>query len=221
MTKPRMALAVLISGNGSNLQALIDASNDSTYPASIACVISNNTQAYGLTRAEKAGIPTHVMSHQDYPDRTAFDQALHDCLATYAVDLICLAGFMRLLSPWFVNQWHNKLVNIHPSLLPAFKGLNTHQATLDSGVRIAGCTVHMVRATMDEGPILVQAAVPVLPDDTAESLARRILAQEHRCYPLAVKLLANKDITLEGDKVMFSDSALNSFQTQDALIVPS
>jgi len=198
----KLKLGVLISGRGSNLQALIDACAAPDFPAEIVLVLSNKADAFGLERAAKAGIATAVVSHRDYPgDMPAFEAAMDATLRESGVELVCLAGFMRLLSPWFVGQWHNALINIHPSLLPSFKGLDTHQRALDTGVRFHGCTVHYVRPEMDEGPIIAQAAVPVLPDDDAHSLADRVLESEHRLYPHAVRLIAEGRARVDGDLV--------------------
>lgn len=195
---------MLISGSGSNLQALIDACAAPSFPARIALVISNKDDAYGLKRAEKAGIPTQIIRHKDYPTREAFDRALSDALRAAAVECVCLAGFMRILTPEFVTAWQNRLLNIHPSLLPAFPGLHTHERAIETGVRFAGCTVHFVRAEMDVGPIIIQAAVPVSQDDTPETLAARVLEQEHRCYPQALKWWAEGKLTIEKEKVMIA-----------------
>lgn len=186
----RLRVAVLISGRGTNLQALIDACAKDDFSAEIVRVISNNEGAFGLERAQAAGLSTVVIDHRDFKDRSHFEKALNDDLEEYGTELICLAGFMRLLTGSFVDCWRDRLINIHPSLLPAFKGLNTHQRTIDDGVRIAGCTVHFVRADMDSGPIIVQAAVPVLPSDDESALSARILAQEHVIFPLALNLIA-------------------------------
>lgn len=194
----RVKLGCLISGRGSNLQALIDACADPAFPAEIALVLSNKPGVMGLERADKAGIPTQVISHKDFDGRPAFDAALDQTLRAAGVEIVCLAGFMRLLTPEFVTGWGDKILNIHPSLLPAFKGLDTHQRAIDSGARFAGCTVHIVRPAMDEGPILVQAAVPILDGDTEDSLAARILTAEHKAYPEAVRLLASGKVTVDG-----------------------
>lgn len=200
--KPRMKLGVLISGRGSNLQALIDAAADPAFPAEIALVLSNKADAYGLERAAKSGIATAVVNHRDYSgDKPAFEAAMDATLRAAGVELVCLAGFMRILSPWFVQAWHDRLINIHPSLLPSFKGLDTHERALEAGVRVHGCTVHYVRAEMDVGPIVVQAAVPVLTDDDSHSLADRVLAQEHHIYPLAVRLIAEGRVRVTGERV--------------------
>jgi phosphoribosylglycinamide formyltransferase-1 len=202
MTGTPLAVGVLISGRGTNLQALIDACAAPGFPARIAVVISNKANAFGLTRAEKAGISTRVIDHKGYADRESFDSAVDAALREAGADFVCLAGFMRILSEKFVEGWRDRLINIHPSLLPAFKGLDTHQQALDAGVRITGCTVHFVRPAMDDGPIIVQAAVPVLPDDDADSLAARILESEHVIYPLALRLVAEGKVRVEGDKAI-------------------
>lgn len=195
----KLRLGVLISGRGSNLQALIDAAAEPSYPAEIALVVSNRADAPGLTHAQKAGIATRVIPHQQFATREAFDGALHAALKEAGVGLVCLAGFMRLLTPWFAEQWRNRLINIHPSLLPAFKGLDPHGQALAAGVRFSGCTVHFVRPEMDSGPIIVQAAVPVLDGDNVEALANRILTAEHRSYPLAIRLIAEGRVNVEGE----------------------
>lgn len=200
----RLKLGVLISGRGSNLQALIDACAAADFPASVALVLSNRADAAGLERARAAGIATAVVSHRDHAGKQPFEQAMSEALEAAGVDLVCLAGFMRLLSPWFVERWRDRLINIHPSLLPAFPGLDTHRRALETGVRFHGCTVHLVRQDMDAGPILVQAAVPVLPEDTEESLAARVLEQEHRCYPMAVRLLAEGRARVDGERVLLA-----------------
>jgi phosphoribosylglycinamide formyltransferase-1 len=194
-------IGVLISGGGSNLQALIDACARPGFPAEIAVVISSKPDAYGLNRAREHGIPAHIVNHRDYPSREAFDQSMQQLLERHVVDIVCLAGFMRLLTPGFVQHWHNKLLNIHPSLLPAFKGVHVHEKIIASGVRFSGCTVHFVRPEMDVGPIVAQAVVPVLPTDDVESLAARVLEQEHRIYPQALQWLAEGRLTIENEKV--------------------
>ena len=186
----RLRVAVLISGGGSNLQALIDASTAVEAGFAIVLVVSNRADAFGLTRAVRAGIPTRVVDHRGFADRAGFDAALDAELRGSRAELVCLAGFMRILTPGFVAGWHDRLVNIHPSLLPAFRGLHTHARALAAGAVLHGCTVHLVRAELDDGPILVQGLVPVLPGDTEQKLAARVLEVEHRCYPTAVRLLA-------------------------------
>lgn len=203
----KLKLGVLISGRGSNLQALIDAAADSGYPAEIVLVISNKPDAQGLARAQNAGIATCVIEHANFPDRESFDRALDTALREADVQLICLAGFMRLLSGWFVEAWRDRVVNIHPSLLPAFKGTDSHAQALAAGVRLSGCTVHFVRPEMDAGPIIIQAAVPVLPADDEAALAARILAAEHRCYPYAIRLIAEDRVQIDGDSVILDTAA--------------
>ncbi|CAO3406771.1 phosphoribosylglycinamide formyltransferase [Azospirillum largimobile] len=198
----KLKLGVLISGRGSNLQALIDACAAPDFPAEIALVLSNKADAFGLERAGAVGIATAVVSHRDYSgDKPAFEAAMDARLRQAGVELVCLAGFMRLLSPWFVGRWQDALINIHPSLLPSFKGLDTHERALATGVRFHGCTVHYVRPAMDDGPIIAQAAVPVLPGDDAHSLADRVLESEHKLYPHAVRLIAERRARVDGDLV--------------------
>lgn len=197
----RLRLGVLISGRGSNLQALIDAACDPAYPAEVALVISNKADAAGLDRARAAGIATLVLRPKDFADKAAHEAAMIAALEAAGVGLVCLAGYMRLLSPVFVTAWLDRLINIHPSLLPAFPGLDTHAKAIDTGVRFHGCTVHFVRVEMDTGPIIVQAAVPVADDDTPDRLAARVLTQEHKAYPLAVRLIAEGRVTVEGNRV--------------------
>lgn len=209
----RLKIAVLISGRGSNMEALIEAAAADDYPARIVAVISNRPGAPGLKRAEAAGIPTQVIDHTAFAGRDVFENELNDALRTAKAELVCLAGFLRLLTPDFVSHWRNRLLNIHPSLLPAFKGLHTHDRALEAGVRFSGCTVHFVRPEMDDGPIVVQAAVPVWPDDTPERLAARILKVEHKIYPLAVRLVAEGRVRVAGNHVVikgvdFEDTAL-------------
>ena len=196
-----LALAVLISGRGSNLQALIDACADPSFPARTARVISNVAGAPGLERAALAGIPTSVVDHKAFASRAEFDAALRAAVAAAAPGLVCLAGFMRILGPEFVAAFAGRLINIHPSLLPAFDGLDVHERVLESGVRLTGCTVHFVQPETDRGPIILQAAVPVHPGDTPESLEQRVLAMEHRCYPAAVRWIAEGRMRIEGDVV--------------------
>jgi phosphoribosylglycinamide formyltransferase-1 len=196
----RLRVAVLISGRGSNLKALIEACTAADFPAEIVLVLANRA-APGLAYAQSAGIAHEVVPHRDFPDRAAFDAALDERLNRAGVELICLAGFMRLFSPDFVASWLNRLINIHPSLLPLFPGLHPQQQALDAGVRFSGCTVHFLRHATDTGPIIVQAAVPVLPDDDSERLAERILAAEHRVYPLALRLIAEGRARVVGERV--------------------
>lgn len=202
----RARTAVLISGRGSNLQALLDAAAQPGYPADIALVVSNVANAYGLVRASSRGVSTRTIPHGDYPSREAFDAAVGEVLREFGIEFVCLAGFMRILSDGFVKAWEGRLLNIHPSLLPAFKGANVHRRVLEAGVRISGCTVHFVVPELDSGPIIAQAAVPVLATDSEESLSARTLEAEHRLYPLALKLMAEKKISLVRGKAVWRDS---------------
>ena len=212
----RLKVGVLISGSGTNLQALIDDCARADAEGEIVLVLSNRADAFGLTRAERAGLPHRAIDHREYDSREAFEQALTEALEASGVELVCLAGFMRVLTADFVERWRDRLINIHPSLLPAFKGLDTHARAIEAGVRIAGCTVHFVRPEVDNGPIVVQAAVPVLPDDTAESLATRVLREEHRCLPLAVRLIAQGRVSVVGERCVIEADA-----PSDALVNPA
>lgn len=189
MTRKRVA--ILISGRGSNMVALIEAAETPDYPAEIALVLSNVPDVAGLDRARKAGIATQVIDHTPFgKDREAFDRQLDAALAANRIDIVCLAGFLRVLSAWFVARWNGRLINIHPSLLPAFKGLHTHERAIAAGATEHGATVHFVVPELDSGPIIEQASVPVLPGDTPEKLAARVLEAEHRIYPLALRRVA-------------------------------
>ena len=194
----RKRVGVLISGRGSNLQALLDACADPAFPAEIVLVISNRAEAPGLARAARAGVPTQVIAHRDHPDRAACDAAMTAALGAAGVELVCLAGFMRMLGEAFVEHWRDRMNNIHPALLPPFPGLDTHARALEAGVKLHGCTVHLVRFEMDSGPILGQAAVPVLPGDDAETLAARVLEAEHRLYPHCLRLVAEGRVEVRG-----------------------
>lgn len=187
-----MRAVILISGRGSNMEALLRAG----LPVDFAAVISNTAEAKGLAIARELGVATAVVSHADYPDRAAYDARLAEVIDSYAADLVCLAGFMRILTEGFVRRYQGRMLNIHPSLLPAFTGLNTHARALAAGVKLHGCTVHFVTPELDAGPIVAQAAVPVLDDDTPESLGARVLAQEHRIYPQAVRWFAEGRLRL-------------------------
>ena len=191
-------IVILISGRGSNMQALLEAK----LPCRVAAVISNRADAEGLSFAKAHGIPTDVVEHRDYPDRDSFDAALARKIDSYHPDFVALAGFMRILTPNFVAHYHGKLINIHPSLLPAYGGLDTHARALRDGVRIHGCTVHFVTPDLDHGPIIIQAAVPVMRDDTVQTLAARVLREEHRIYPQAMRWLCTGQIELAGGKVV-------------------
>lgn len=198
----KLRLGVLISGRGSNLQALIDACAGPDYPAEIALVVSNKPGAAGLTKARDADINTRVIEHREFTDRDAFDGAMDAALHEADVELVCLAGFMRLLSRGFCDDWRDRLINIHPSLLPSFKGLDAQAQAIAAGVTVSGCTVHFVRPDMDAGAIILQAEVPVLEADDAETLAARILAQEHDIYPRAVRLIAEGRVRVEDEQVL-------------------
>ncbi len=202
----RLKVGVLISGRGSNLQALIDACAEPGYPAQIVLVLSNSADALGIERASRAGLKTTVIPHGDFVDREGFEAALDGALREAGAEFVCNAGFLRILTPWFVERWRDRQINIHPSLLPAFPGLHTHERALAAGVRFSGCTVHFVRPAMDEGPIIVQAAVPVLPDDDAGTLAARVLAAEHRIFPLALRLVAEGRAKVVGSHVVIAGS---------------
>jgi phosphoribosylglycinamide formyltransferase 1 len=191
-------LGVLISGRGSNLQAIIDAIGSGRLNASVAVVIANRSAAQGLQRARAAGIETAVLPHGDWPSRSSYDHALVATLRDRGVNLVCLAGFMRLLGPAFIDAFPNRVLNVHPSLLPAFPGVNAQRAAIEHGVKVSGATVHFVTAELDAGPIIVQAPVPVLATDTAESLAARILVEEHRLYPQAIQTILKGGWSLAG-----------------------
>ena len=199
-----MTLGVLISGRGSNLQAIIDAIADGHLAARIAVVISNKPDAFGLERAARAGIETLVMQHQGYNERAGYDRALAEALRKRGVELVCLAGFMRLLGPAFLDQFPNAVLNIHPSLLPAFPGMDAQRQALEHGVKVSGATVHLVTPELDAGPIVAQEAVPVLDDDSAESLAARILEVEHRLYPSAIARLIRGGYKLVGRRLVWA-----------------
>ena len=202
MSRDKVRVGILISGRGSNMAAIIDATKVSDFPAKVAVVISNRSTAPGLATAKAAGIPTITFAFSDYTDAGAFDGAIDRALSAHGVQLVCLAGYMRLLTPGFLKRWHNKVLNIHPSLLPAFKGLDTHQRAINAGCRLHGCTVHIVRPELDEGPIVAQAAVPLFDDDTPDSLSARVLVEEHKLYPEAVRMFAEQRLTVEGMRVV-------------------
>lgn len=197
----QVPLGVLISGGGTNLQSIIDAIEAKRLDAAIRVVISNKDSAYGLVRAKDHGIPTEILDHKKYPSREAYDEAIVKLLEARGVELVVLAGFMRLLSPVLVKAYSNRIMNIHPALLPAFPGLHGQKQALEYGVRFAGCTVHFVNEECDQGPIIIQAAVPAYPDDTEETLSARILKAEHRIYPRAIQLYSEGRLRVEGRKV--------------------
>lgn len=207
-------VAVLISGRGSNMEALVNATREAGFPARIVCVISNDPAAKGLEWAAAQGLPVETIDHKQFgKDRRRFEETLHAKLTTYNVQLVCLAGFMRILTGWFVDQWRDRLVNIHPSLLPAFPGIHVHEKVIEYGARFSGCTVHFVRAEMDHGPIIVQAAVPVLADDDADALAARILKMEHKIYPQALRWIAEGRVNVFQERCFVADvTAPESFE---------
>lgn len=214
-------VAVFISGRGSNMQALVEAARAPDYPAEIALVISNRPDAPGLAWAKEQGIPTLGFDHKRYESREHFEGQLQSVLDLSKIDIVALAGFMRLMTPGFVEKWRDRMINIHPSLLPAFKGLHTHERVLEAGGKISGCTVHFVRAEMDDGPIIGQAAVPVLATDTAETLAARVLAAEHKLYPHALALVARGQVRVEGERLYWQDTEKLGLYQEQALYSPS
>ncbi len=217
MTPAKTRLGILISGRGSNMRSLIEAARAPGYPAQIAVVISNRPAAAGLAFAKEHGIPALGLDHTRYEGREHFESQMQTVLTASGVELVACAGFMRLMTAGFVEKWRDRMLNIHPSLLPSFKGLQTHERALEAGVRIAGCTVHVVRAGMDEGPIVAQAAVPVLTGDTAETLGARVLAAEHRLYPAAVASFACGEARVVGEKIVLSQT----INLNDALFSPA
>jgi phosphoribosylglycinamide formyltransferase 1 len=200
----RRRVAILISGRGSNMASLMEAARAPDFPAEIALVLSNRPDAAGLERAKEAGIATCVIDHKAHPTREDFEQAMDAALAEHDIAFICLAGFMRVLTDWFVERWAGRMVNIHPSLLPLFRGTQTHRRALEDGVLVHGCTVHFVVPELDAGPIIAQAAVPVVPGDTEESLAARVIVQEHKLYPQALRMICDGTARLENGRVEFS-----------------
>ena len=206
----KLKLAINISGRGSNLHSIIKACQEPNFPAEIKIVLSNSKSASGLKYAKNASINSIIVDHRNFKDRDDFDQRMTEIFEAHAIDLICLAGFNRLLSKKFCIRWRNRLVNIHPSILPAFKGLNAHRLALKSGVRFSGCTVHYVRHEMDAGPIISQAVVPVFTKDTVKTLSKRILLQEHQIYPHAIRLIAEKRIRVYNDIVKIKNHFCDS-----------
>jgi phosphoribosylglycinamide formyltransferase-1 len=202
MTKPKKRVAILISGRGSNMQALVEAARAPDYPAEIALVISSRPEAPGLAWAKAEGVPALALDHKLYESREHFEGQIQSVLEVSGIELVALAGFMRLMTASFVERWRDRMINIHPSLLPAFKGLDTHERALAAGVKITGCTVHFVRPEMDEGPIIGQAAVPVHDGDTPDALAARVLAAEHRLYPHCLGLVAGGRVAVKGERIL-------------------
>jgi phosphoribosylglycinamide formyltransferase 1 len=207
VTFRRKRTAILISGRGSNMRALVERARDPSYPAEIALVLSSRPDAAGLAFAKETGVACAVVDHKIYAGRGEFERSMQVLLELHRIELICLAGFMRILTPWFIGQWPERLLNIHPALLPAYRGLNTHERALADGVKIHGCTVHFVVPAVDEGPIIAQAAVAVLDSDTPDSLAARVLAEEHAIYPAALARLAEGRLRVQGNRVYTSNPA--------------
>ena len=209
-----LALVVLISGNGSNLQAIIDAIKEQGLRAEVRAVISNNSDAYGLSRARNAGIAAEVLDHRNFPSREAYDQELQLLIDRYQPDLVVLAGFMRILTEEFVNHYHGRMLNIHPSLLPKYQGLNTHQRVLEAGDNVHGVSVHFVTPELDGGPVILQAEVPVHPGDSPDDLAQRVHQQEHVIYPLVIRWFIEKRLVLEGETVRLDGKPMSWEQRQ-------
>jgi len=209
-----LQIVVLISGNGSNLQAIIDDIHQQPVPARIVAVISNQADAYGLTRAANANIPVNVINPAEYPSREAFDLALQDIIDHYQADLVVLAGFMRILSDNFVDHYAGKMINVHPSLLPKYQGLNTHQRALDANEAEHGASIHFVTAKLDSGPIILQAKVPVLKNDSAETLAARVHKVEHKIYPQVIRWFAEQHLSLQHEQVLFDAKPMTAEQKQ-------
>jgi phosphoribosylglycinamide formyltransferase-1 len=204
----RKRTAVLISGRGSNMRALVEAARSPDYPAEIVLVLSNRADADGIAFAKEAGIATAVVDHKIYAGRDEFEKSMQILLDLHRIELICLAGFLRVLTASFVQHWEGRLINIHPSLLPAYRGLDTHERALADGTKVHGCTVHFVVPALDDGPIIAQASVPVLDDDTPETLAARVLVQEHILYPAALEAVASGTVRMNGGLIVRSPSAL-------------
>ncbi|UZE95005.1 phosphoribosylglycinamide formyltransferase [Alkalimarinus alittae] len=208
MSQPEISIVILISGSGSNLQAIIDATQSGTIPARIEAVICNKEDAFGLTRAANAGLVTEVISHKNYDSREHFDQALKKVIDQYSPDLVVLAGFMRILTPEFVKHYSGRMLNIHPSLLPKYRGLNTHQRAIEAGESEHGVTVHFVTEELDGGPNVLQARVPISTDESTESLAKKVLRQEHQIYPRAVKWFAQGRLKMNNNQAMLDEKTL-------------
>lgn len=219
MTKKKTA--ILISGRGSNMTALIRAAEEADYPAEIVGVISDNADAAGLAAAKASGLEAIAIPRGEFPDKAAHEAAIEEALDGLGAEIICLAGFMRLLSGDFVKRWEGRMLNVHPSLLPLFKGLNSHKRALEAGMRIHGCTVHFVTQEMDGGPIIAQAAVPVLPHDTEEELNARVLKMEHQTYPMALALVASGKAAMENGRTVFARNANVGWGECSTLLVPS
>ena len=212
---------IMISGRGSNMAALVEASRETGFPAKIAGVLSDKADAAGLEFAARAGIATRVVARSDHASSDLHDGAIDDALEELGAELVCLAGYMRRLTPGFVRKWSGRVINIHPSLLPLFKGLNTHRQALEAGVRIHGCTVHFVTPAIDAGPVIAQTAVPVLPDDSEDTLAARVLNAEHHLYPVALRMVAEGKVTMHGDRAVFDGLRVDRASTDNWLLSPA
>lgn len=210
-------IAILISGRGSNMVSLLRLRNDPDFQGEFALVLSNKADAMGLISAKEASIETAVVDHKAFPDRESFDKTMHGVLIDHGIEIVVLAGFMRILSDWFVEHWQGRIVNIHPSLLPLFRGVDTHKRALAEGVRVHGCTVHFVVPELDAGPIIAQAAIPVLPGDDEDTLAARVLVQEHILYPNAVKMLCSGMVSLRNGRAVYRASI---WKSETALLSP-
>lgn len=210
MARPALPIVVLISGSGSNLQAIIDAIENHQLNAEIRAVISNRSDAYGLQRAEKAGITTHIIDHKNYPDRDSFDLAMIELIDQHQPALVILAGFMRILTEHFVTHYQDRMLNIHPSLLPEFRGLNTHQRVIEAGNEKHGVSIHYVTNELDSGPLVIQAVISVESDDTVDSLAEKIHQQEHIIYPMTIQWLAEGRLQCKNNQLLFDNQALSS-----------
>ncbi len=210
----KLPIVILISGSGSNLEAIIRESRDANSTFFICCVISNKADAYGLIRADKAGIPTRFVDHKVFSSREEFDQSLVDTISPFNPELLVLAGFMRILTPVFIDYFQGKLINIHPSLLPDYRGLNTHARVIEDGKSLHGCSIHYVTAELDGGPVIVQGTVPVLADDQPDSLAQRVQQQEHRLYPMVIRWLTSDQISLTDGRVEIGSSVTQEIEQQ-------
>ncbi len=216
----RKRSVIMISGRGSNMAALVEAAAERGFPARIEGVLSDRPDAPGLDYANRAGIPTRVVARSDYASGDLHDGAIDEALEELGAELVCLAGYMRRLSPGFVRKWLGRVINIHPSLLPLFKGLNTHRQALDAGVLIHGCSVHFVTPAIDAGPVIAQAAVPVLPEDDEMVLGARVLTMEHRIYPMALRMVAEGKVVMRGDRAVFEGLRVNRESADNALLSP-
>ena len=216
--KKKIKIAILISGNGSNLDSIINTCKEPDTDAEVVVVISNNPRAPGLVKSKEYKIPSYVVDHKSYSSRLTFEKALDEVIRKYDANFICNAGFMRILSSWFVNKWYNKQINIHPSLLPAYPGLNTHERVLNEGIRFTGCTIHFIRTGLDNGPRIIQSSIPVFPTDVIISLKRKVLTQENLIYPIAIRLLAKDKIKIINEKVIVENQIFGAKEQINPLV---